>query len=111
MEGMMPSFLILGRLDETLSSKLTNWKKQSQRIQMSLTQRHAKRTALLEERLDVVLQLSSAVEYMHSKPLLHRVLKPDNMGFQDGVLKIFDLDASRNVPETNRPYATFKLTK
>jgi len=97
MEGMMPSFLILGRLDETLSSKLTNWKKQSQRIQMSLTQRHAKRTALLEERLYVVLQLSSAAEYMHSKRLLHRDMKPDN---QDGVLKIFDLDVSRNVPET-----------
>mmetsp|Transcript_17174 Transcript_17174/g.41691 ORF Transcript_17174/g.41691 Transcript_17174/m.41691 type:complete len:675 (+) Transcript_17174:87-2111(+) len=53
----------------------------------------------LEERLDAALQLADAVSFIHSKGILHRDLKPDNIGFDsDGVLKVFDFDVSRRVP-------------
>jgi serine/threonine protein kinase len=106
-------FLVLDRLDLTLTSQLSKWKKEARNINMSFTQRAARKEALLKERLDVVMQLSSAVKYMHSKRLLHRDMKPDNMGFQEGgVLKIFDFDISRIVPASTRgPTETFKMTK
>jgi serine/threonine protein kinase len=104
-------FLVLDRLDLTLASQLTHWKKQARNIKLSLTQRAGRKAGLFNEQLDTVMQLSSAVKYMHSKRLLHRDMKPDNMGFQGGVLKIFDFDVSRIVPESTRPNETFKMTR
>ena len=51
---------------------------------------------------------------MHSKRILHRDLKPDNIGFDhDGVLKVFDFDVARILPELSSgdSDATFKLTR
>ncbi|VEU44778.1 unnamed protein product [Pseudo-nitzschia multistriata] len=54
---------------------------------------------LLEERVDVTLQLADALAYLHSKNVMHRDLKPDNIGFDaDGILKVFDFDIARVVP-------------
>eukprot|EP00534_Pseudo-nitzschia_fraudulenta_P002319 CAMPEP_0201124016 /NCGR_PEP_ID=MMETSP0850-20130426/9981_1 /ASSEMBLY_ACC=CAM_ASM_000622 /TAXON_ID=183588 /ORGANISM="Pseudo-nitzschia fraudulenta, Strain WWA7" /LENGTH=598 /DNA_ID=CAMNT_0047391179 /DNA_START=222 /DNA_END=2018 /DNA_ORIENTATION=- len=54
---------------------------------------------LLDERLDVAQQLADAVAYLHSEKVIHRDLKPDNIGFdRSGVLKVFDFDIARVVP-------------
>jgi len=59
------------------------------------------KTSLLDERLDVVLQLADAIVYLHKQNVLHRDLKPDNIGFdKDGVLKVFDFDIARVVPSS-----------
>ena len=55
----------------------------------------------LDERVDVALQLADAVTYLHSQGILHRDLKPDNIGFDaHGTLKVFDFDVSRRVPSS-----------
>lgn len=103
-------FLVLDRLDETLSDRLAVWKETNSRINMSLKDRAVRRRELLKGRIDIVMQLSSAVKYMHSKRLLHRDMKPDNIGLQDGVVKVFDFDVSRVVPESTFKGETFTLT-
>jgi serine/threonine protein kinase len=105
-------FLVLDRLEETLSDRFSRWIKQSKKINYSWTHRSCKKTSLLKERLDVMIQISAAVKYLHSKNLLHRDLKPDNIGFdRDDVLKVFDFDVARIVPESVVPDECFSLTK
>jgi serine/threonine protein kinase len=108
-------FLVLDRLEETLEDRLKLWKKQQKKISWSWRQRSSKRTELLKERLDVLLQISDAVNYMHSQGVLHRDLRPDNIGFDhDGVLKVFDFDVARILPESSSNVPddqTFLLTK
>jgi len=69
----------------------------------------------LSDRASILLQLSDTVKYLHKHRILHRDLKPDNLGVtfidnpKDGSkqkqyastlsLKIFDFDISRLVPE------------
>merc|ERR1711937_867472 len=57
------------------------------------------KTELLAERLDVAQQLADAIAYLHSQNVLHRDLKPDNIGFDiHGDLKVFDFDIARVCP-------------
>merc|ERR1712176_1011532 len=57
------------------------------------------KTELLAERLDVAQQLADAIAYLHSENVLHRDLKPDNIGFDiHGDLKVFDFDIARVCP-------------
>lgn len=57
------------------------------------------KTELLSERLDVAQQLADAIAYLHSQNVLHRDLKPDNIGFDiNGDLKVFDFDIARVCP-------------
>ena len=58
------------------------------------------------------MELSEAIKFMHSKKVLHRDLKPDNIGFDcDGVLKVFDFDVARIVPDSSVPDDTFMLMR
>jgi len=57
------------------------------------------RMELLDERIDVTLQLADALAYLHQHNVLHRDLKPDNIGFdREGVIKVFDFDIARVAP-------------
>ncbi len=57
------------------------------------------KTELLAERLDVAQQLADAIAYLHSQNVIHRDLKPDNIGFDiHGELKVFDFDIARVCP-------------
>lgn len=60
-----------------------------------------RKSQLLEERVNVTLQLADALAYLHEHKILHRDLKPDNIGFDaEGVLKVFDFDIARVVPNS-----------
>jgi len=65
----------------------------------SYTKTALAKTELLAERLDVTQQLADAIAYLHSQNVLHRDLKPDNIGFDiNGDLKVFDFDIARVCP-------------
>jgi len=65
----------------------------------SYTKTALAKTELLAERLDVTQQLADAIAYLHSQNVLHRDLKPDNIGFDiHGDLKVFDFDIARVCP-------------
>lgn len=67
----------------------------------SYTKTALAKTELLAERLDVMQQLADAIAYLHSQNVLHRDLKPDNIGFDiHGDLKVFDFDIARVCPKS-----------
>jgi len=51
-------------------------------------------------RLKLLLELCDAVSFLHSQKVIHRDLKPDNVGFdRNGNLKLFDFDVARILPQ------------
>lgn len=119
------TFLVLGRLATTLSDKLRDWRLLKQNmygnnrgflsniLPASKSKLQAKWKSF-EERMNVMDSLTDAVVYLHAQQILHRDLKPDNIGFDaQGVLKVFDFDVARVLPMTLRqsPTACFKMTK
>ena len=105
-------FLVLDRLKYTLHDRIEQWREESRKLIFAFKQHGERKVALLQKRLDSLLQLGSAVTYLHSQGVLHRDLKPDNIGFdQNGVLKVYDFDVSRIMPQSSNPDETFELTK
>eukprot|EP00537_Pseudo-nitzschia_pungens_P013812 CAMPEP_0172390236 /NCGR_PEP_ID=MMETSP1061-20121228/6919_1 /TAXON_ID=37318 /ORGANISM="Pseudo-nitzschia pungens, Strain cf. pungens" /LENGTH=951 /DNA_ID=CAMNT_0013120545 /DNA_START=293 /DNA_END=3148 /DNA_ORIENTATION=- len=64
-------------------------------------------------RMNLLIDLCSAVAFLHSQKVLHRDLKPDNVGFdRTGTLKVFDFDVARVLPpHQQEPNQLFRLTK
>uniref|UniRef100_A0A6U9XWE5 Protein kinase domain-containing protein n=1 Tax=Pseudo-nitzschia australis TaxID=44445 RepID=A0A6U9XWE5_9STRA len=64
-------------------------------------------------RLGLLVDLCSAVAFMHSQKVVHRDLKPDNVGFdKSGTLKVFDFDVARVLPpHVEEKDRLFRLTK
>lgn len=73
-------------------------------------------TCRYEELLRQGLQLAEALQYMHDdampgKLVMHRDLKPDNIGFDsNGNLKLIDLGLGRVVPKSTEDNATYRMT-
>ena len=107
-EGMI--YMLTDVLRETLDGRIDRWK-QSNRIIDNAKVNHShngRRQQLLQsiDKLNVCLQLASALEYVHTKNIVYRDLKPQNIGFDDqGVLQLFDFGLCRELTPS-RPKAT-----
>lgn len=105
-------FLVMDRLEESLKDRLEEWRSEKA---------VHKKVGFLEERFQIMTDLANAVQHVHSKGVIHRDLKPNNIGFDDrGTLKLFDFDVSRIIPKDSKPKsassgriedATFRLTQ
>jgi len=67
---------------------------------------------LMDEQLNIALQISAAVMYLHSNSIIFRDLKPANIGFDvRGDVKIFDFGLARIMPQNGRHYDdAFKMS-
>jgi serine/threonine protein kinase len=119
-------FLLLDRLDETLDQRIVQWQRiqavheaqaaqistnvvtdlwrrfavqqqqqqqQQQELALNQQQQH-----LYLEKLGVCSDIASALSYLHERGVIFRDLKPNNIGFLNGRVQLFDFGLSRELP-------------
>lgn len=110
-------FVMLEHLPITLLEKWEKWKQED--VQSTLFPRfflsaHKKKDSLcrLIRRLRVAEGVACACEYLHSKNILYRDIKRDNVGFNaDGTVKIFDFGLARQLDTPINEDETFLMTR
>mmetsp|Transcript_27391 Transcript_27391/g.66505 ORF Transcript_27391/g.66505 Transcript_27391/m.66505 type:complete len:382 (+) Transcript_27391:231-1376(+) len=106
-------YLIMDRLDENMEHKLQRWKENKPSMWNLPSKRKQLEEELKQEKYTSILHLARGLEHLHTHNVLHRDLKPGNIGFDaTGTLKIFDFDLARVLPKTSEDDkdATFQLT-
>lgn len=104
-------FLILDRLDENLEDRLAKWENAKPSIWNYPSKRKSLEYALLRDKCHSALNLAKGLEHLHIHRILHRDLKPQNIGFNaSGTLKIFDFDLARVLPSEEDDEKAFNLT-
>jgi serine/threonine protein kinase len=98
-------FLILERLEETLSQRIHCWKRLSS-CPTTARQWGGKNSSALPhyylEKLRIARDIASALTYVHEQRLIFRDLKPDNVGLTaDGRAKLIDFGLCRELPKTS----------
>ena len=80
-------FILMDRLYDTLERRIQKvWLPKSKRQngffgKNVFDRKGEKKDALFEERIVYAFDLAAAVAYLHSRQILYRDLKPDNIGF------------------------------
>jgi serine/threonine protein kinase len=99
-------FIVLDRLHEVLSKRLNAWMhrhRSTKGLTGAFTGGRRKVKDLLTERLLVATDVASALEFLHSRNVIYRDLKPDNVGFDaDGSVKIFDFGLAKELSEDEK---------
>jgi serine/threonine protein kinase len=93
-------FLILDKLEETLSARISKW--QQEETYGLAESIHMPNYA---EKIKCAFQIASGLKYLHDHRIVFRDLKPDNVGFKrDGTTQIFDFGLCRELPEQMRSF-------
>jgi serine/threonine protein kinase len=91
-------FLLLERLNETLSRRIHSWK----RLETSNPKQCTSNPPFYLEKLRFARDLASALSYIHEQRLVFRDLKPDNCAISfDGTLKLIDFGLCRELPKVS----------
>ena len=91
------SFAVLDQLRSTLKNKLYMWR-EARGLGLFITRQAL--NDLWLERMVVLQRVASAVEFLHSRGVIHRDLNAENIGFDsDDVVRVFDFGLARKVGE------------
>jgi len=114
-------FLILDRLFDTLSDRIYGEWKEGHLVTVKsrfgfLSNKNKKdkgeRNKNLAVRLKVAFDISAAMKFLHSKSIIYRDLKPENLGFDvRGDIKLFDLGLVKELhPKEKDKRGNYKLS-
>lgn len=108
-------FLILDRLHETLPTKLKKWMttdRQCTGITGVFVGGKKKQVSLFVGRMEAAFGVANALNYLHSRNLVYRDLKPDNIGFDaKGNVKLFDFGLTKELSDKDKTEnGLYKLT-
>ena len=98
------NFLLLERLECTLEDRIEAWVNQQIKIETTLSghERHLEQLMTYVERTRVLEQVAAGLDYIHSKNIIFRDLKPSNIGFDArGTAKVFDFGIARELPRSS----------
>lgn len=104
-----PYFFIMDKLKETLDDKFTTWEENCKKLRDKPTAQKD----MLTQRLNVAMDLASAMSFLQERDIIYRDLKPANVGFDIfGNVKIFDFGLARELPGADKqvPGGTYKMT-
>jgi len=103
-------FLVLDFLTLTLSSRLRTWKKQAKSVLLKVN-KNAKNFRLMDRLEHTALGVVDGMGYLHTKNIVFRDLKPDNIGYdRNDVVRIFDFGLARDLSYVEKRRQTLGCT-
>lgn len=109
-------FMVLDRLTGTLSRRIFHeWKPRAEAnpmlAQLDKLTTNTMTMDFFVDRIRTALDIASALTYLHDHQILHRDVKPANIGFDvNGTLKVFDFGLAVEVPYSDKSNQLYDLS-
>jgi serine/threonine protein kinase len=99
------AFIVLEKLEETLDKAILRWRheKSTCLLPSFLKSFNQERPVEQAKRIQKVIGIASALEFLHQQDIIFRDLKPSNIGFDHkGAVKLFDFAIATKLEENRK---------